>query len=94
MDTLPIRSLFCEICDKPVDGSEPAEYLIPNINEGKYGVPIVGHCRCTSKVVQDAPSNVVFGNLSVGHLLYCLVQNTRTNIMIEAGKARYLNALF
>lgn len=84
---------FCQVCDKPIDGSEPAECLIPEIAEGEYGIPLVGHYRCTIKVEKGAPRGVIYGNQSIGHLLMCLVHNTKTNLKAEQRRNEEMNSI-
>ena len=84
---------FCQVCDKPIDGSEPADYLIPEIAEGEYGIPLVGHYRCTIKVEKGAPRGVIYGNQSIGQLLMCLVQNTRTSLKAEQRRNEEMNSI-
>lgn len=88
--------LFCDVCDKVVDGSEQAEYLIPDVQEGEYGEIIVGHFKCTDplekKLFKEKGEN--YGNMSVGHLLYCLVNNTKTDFEKEKASQQMMEQLF
>ncbi len=51
-------------------------YLIPQASEGERHDVIVGHSECTGRFEKrQLGSGVNYGNMSVGHLLYCLVGN-------------------
>lgn len=78
--TIPV--IFCELCDKPITKDQQAEYLIPDTPEGEYSDVIVGHSRCT-KAYEDSQKELTMGNMSIGHLLYCLVANTGIDIEKE-----------
>jgi hypothetical protein len=45
--TSPIN---CEFCHMPIDGTGPAESLIPESAKGKYGKLVIAHTRCAAKV--------------------------------------------
>jgi len=86
-----IPMLLCDLCNKPVEKGERAEYLIPNLNDGETGEPIVGHVRCTYSY--ERISGASFGNMSLGFLFWALIGNTGTDYDHEKKMAETLSRI-
>jgi hypothetical protein len=72
-----IPMLLCDLCNKPIEKGQQAEYPIPDLNEGDTGEAIVGHAGCTYRY--EKISGASYGNMSLGFLFWALIANTGTD---------------
>jgi hypothetical protein len=91
--TIPV--MFCDICEKQINKDDHAEYLIPRVKDGEFGDIIVGHTACTQPFEKKAfkSNRSSYGNMSLGHLLFCLVHNQGIDLEKEQKRSEELERL-